>query len=226
VVFFTSDISRFTFRVIIIMQKITSIEPQKRKGRFNVFLDGEFAFGADKETIYDFGLRKNDDLTEEKIKEITEYNELNFGKKIAYSFLNYKPRTEKEIRKKLKEKKISDSSTDKVITILKDLKYLDDSKYAKQYLEEKLANNPKGKRVIAMKLAEKGINKEVIKSVIESEYNEDTETKKAKELLIKYLKKVRAKSDLDKRQKCYRYLLSRGFDYEIVKKVCKIENTD
>jgi regulatory protein len=209
------------------MQKITSIEPQKKiRGRFNVYLDGEFAFGADKETIYDFGLRKNDDLTEEKIKEISEYDELNFGKKIAYSFLSYKPRTEKEIRKKLKEKKISGTSIEKVITILKDLKYLDDGKYAKMYIEEKLANNPKGKRVIAMKLAEKGIGKEVIKSVIEAGYNEDTETKKAKELLAKYIKKVRAKSELDKRQKCYRYLLSRGFDYEIVKTACKIENPE
>ncbi len=209
------------------MSIITSIKPQKkRKGRFNVFLDGEFAFGADKETVYDFGLRKNDDLTEEKMKEITDYDELNFGKKIAFSFLNYKPRTEKEIRKKLKEKKISEASIEKVITILKNLKYLDDSKYAKMYLEEKLANNPKGKRVIAMKLAEKGINKEVIKSVIDKEYNEDTETQKAKELLAKYIKKVRAKSEMDKRQKCYRYLLSRGFDYEIVKEVCKIENND
>ena len=208
------------------MQKITSIEPQKRKGRFNVFLDGEFAFGADKETIYDFGLRKNDDISEDKIMEIREYDELNFGKKIAFSFLNYKPRTEKEIRKKLKEKKISDASTEKVIKILKDLKYIDDSKYAKTFLEEKLANNPKGKRVIAMKLAEKGIAREVINSVIESEYNEDTETKKAKELLAKYLKKVRAKSEMDKKQKCYRYLLSRGFDYEIVKSVFKIEDSE
>lgn len=209
------------------MQKITSIEPQKKiRARFNVFLDGEFAFGADKETIYDFGLRKNDNLTEEKIKEITAYDELNFGKKIAFSFLNYKPRTEKEIRKKLKEKKISETSIEKVITILKNLKYLDDSKYARMYLEEKLANNPKGKRVIAMKLAGKGINKEVIKSVIDTEYNEDTETRKAKELLAKYLKKVRAKSEMDKKQKCYRYLLSRGFDYEIVKEVCKVENTE
>jgi regulatory protein len=208
------------------MPKITSIEPQKRKGRYNIFLDGEFAFGADKETIYTFGLRKNDDLTDEKIEEIKNYDEFNFGKKIALNYLNYKQRTEKEIRKKLKEKKISEKSTDKIISILKDLKFLNDDQYAKMYLEEKLANNPKGKRVIAMKLAEKGISKEVINNVIDSKYSEDTEIKKAKELLSKYLKKVRAKSESDKRQKCYRYLLSRGFDYEIVKSACKIENAD
>lgn len=208
------------------MQKITGIESQKRKGRYNVFIDGDFAFGADKETIYTFGLRKNDELTENKINEIKEYDEFNFGKKIAYRFLSYKPRTEKEIRKKLKENKISEKSTEKVISTLKELKYIDDSQFAKMYLEEKLANNPKGKRLIAVKLAEKGINKEVISSVIDSQYSEDNEIKKAKELLKKYLKKVRVKSESDKKQKCYRYLLTRGFDYEIVKSVCKIENTE
>jgi regulatory protein len=208
------------------MPRITSIEPQKRKGRYNIFLDSEFAFGADKDTVYKFGLRKNDELNENKIKEIRDYDEFNFGKKIAYNYLNYKPRTEKEIKKKLKEQKINDKNIDKIISTLKDLKYLDDSQYAKLYIEEKLTNNPKGKRLIAIKLAEKGINKEVINNVIESQYDEEKEIKKAKEVLTKYLKKVRAKSELDKRQKCYRHLLSKGFDYEVVKSACKIEDSN
>ena len=60
---------------------ITSIEEQKKKGRFNIFLDGEFAFGLYKETIYDFGLRVKDNLTEEKVRELKSYDEINFGKK-------------------------------------------------------------------------------------------------------------------------------------------------
>jgi regulatory protein len=208
------------------LQKITSIEPQKRKGRYNIFLDGEFAFGADKETIYTFGLRKNDELAEDKINEIKEYDEFNFGKKIAFRFLNYKPRTEKELRKKLKENKISEKSTEKVISVLKNLKYLDDGHFAKMYLEEKLANNPKGKRLIAIKLAEKGINKEVISNVIDSQYSEDKEIEKARDVLKKYLKKVKAKSESDKKHKCFRHLLSKGFDYEIVKAACNITNSD
>lgn len=208
------------------MQKITSIEPQKRKDRYNIYLDGEFAFGADKDTIYHYGLRKNDELGEDKTKEIKDYDEFNFGKKVAFHFLNYKPRTEKEIRKKLKEKKISENNSDRVINTLKDLKYLDDNQYAKLYLEEKLSNNPKGKRLISMKLTEKGISKEIISNVIGSQYDEEKEIKKAKELLAKYLKKVRAKSEMDKKQKCYRHLLSKGFDFDIVKTVCNIENSN
>lgn len=208
------------------MQKITSIEPQKRKGRYNVFLDEEFAFGADKETIFHFGLRKNDELSEDKIKEIKDYDEFNLGKKTAFSYLGYKPRTEKELIKKLKEKKISGKNIDKTLKILKELKYLDDGQYAKMYLEEKLSHKPAGKRLISMKLAGKGINKEVIEDVMASQYSEEKEKKKAKELLSKYIKKIKAKSDLDRKQKCYRFLLSKGFDYEIVKSVCSIESTD
>lgn len=206
------------------MSKITSIEPQKRKGRYNIYLDGEFAFGADKETIYTFGLRKNDELIESKINEIKEYDEFNFGKKIAFRFLNYKPRTEKETIKKLKENKISEKSVEKVIIALKNLKYLDDEHFAQMYLEEKLTNNPKGKRLIAIKLAEKGIKKEVIDKVMESQYSEEQEIKKANELLKKYKVKVRVKTDTEKKQKCYRYLLSKGFEYDIVNQVCKTQD--
>ena len=95
--------------------KITAIEKQKKEGRYNIYLDGEFAFGLYKESIFDFGLRVNDELDENKITEIRECDETGFGKKVAYGFLNFKQRTEKEVRKKLKEKKISPKSTDKII---------------------------------------------------------------------------------------------------------------
>ena len=198
------------------MPIITSIEPQKKDGRYNIFIDGEFAFGAYKDTIYNFGLRKNDELTDDKLKEIRDTDELNFGKKVAYTFLSYKPRTEKDVRKKLKEKKISTENIDKIVSFMKQFKYLDDSTFAIQYLEAKLARKPEGKRLIAMKLAGKGVDKEIIGGIIDAKYNEETEISKARELLEKYYKKVKAKSEVDRKRKCYQHLLSKGFDYEII----------
>ena len=198
------------------MPIITSIEPQKKDGRYNIFIDGEFAFGAYKDTIYNFGLRKNDELTDDKLKEIRDTDELNFGKKVAYTFLSYKPRTEKDVRKKLKEKKISTENIDKIVSFMKQFKYLDDSTFAIQYLEAKLARKPEGKRLIAMKLAGKGVDKEIIGGIIDAKYNEETEINKARELLEKYYKKVKAKSEVDRKRKCYQHLLSKGFDYEII----------
>jgi len=201
--------------------KITSIEKQKKEGRYNIFLDGEFAFGLYKETIYEFGLRVNDEITPKQAEEIKTRDEIGFGKRVAYRFLNYKQRSEKEVRKKLKEKKLSDGSIDIVISSLKDLKYINDESYAKSYLQSKILRKPEGKRVLKMKLADKGIPKEIAENILSEQYPPETETEKAAELLRKYEKKVRAKTPAEKKQKCFRFLLSKGFDFDTVNEVLR-----
>ena len=207
----------FLFKIIdLSMSKITNIEQQKKEGRYNIFLDGEFAFGAYKETIYNFGLRVNDELDEKKISEIKSYDEINFGKKVAYRFLNYKPRSEKEVITKLKEKKISQKSINDIIRSLKSLNYLDDRQYAKMYIEEKLLRKPEGRRLLEIKLNRKGLDKETVQNIMDENYSEETEIKKIVDLLIKYEKKVKAKTFPEKKQKCYRFLISKGFGYDLV----------
>ena len=203
---------------------ITSIEEQKKKGRFNIFLDGEFAFGLYKETIYDFGLRVKDDLTEEKINEIKSYDEINFGKKAAIRFLNYKQRTEKEVHDKLKGFKLSEESINKIMLFLKEFKFVNDENYAKLFVESKKILKPEGRRTVRMKLAQKGIGKELSEKSVRENYSEEEEFNKAKELYDKYRKKVRGKNEADKKQKCYRFLLSKGFTYDLIREVMRIED--
>ena len=198
------------------MAKISSIEKQKKEGRYNIFLDGEFAFGAYKETVFNFGLRVNDELDEKKIVEIKSYDEINFGKKVAYRFLNYKPHSEKEVITKLKEKKISQQSINTILDSLKSLNFLDDKKYAKMYIEEKLEHKPEGRRLLEIKLNRKGLDKETVQNIMEENYSEETEIIKIEDLLLRYKKKVRAKTLSEKKQKCYRYLLSKGFAYDLI----------
>jgi len=202
--------------------KVTKIEKQKKeRTRYNVFLDGEFAFGLYDDTILKFGLRTGDELEEKKIKVIKEFDEFNSGKKIAYSFLSYRQRSKKELTKKLKDKKISEAVIDKIIELLEEQKYIDDSSYAKMYIETKIRNKPLGKRLLQNKLYEKGIDKDNVEKILNENYSEEKEIESAKKLFKKYSKKIKGE---DKKQKCYRYLLSRGFDYEIVNKVVNIEN--
>ncbi|MCI0473131.1 MAG: RecX family transcriptional regulator [Ignavibacteria bacterium] len=205
--------------------KITSIEHQKKEGRFNIFLDGEFAFGLYRETVYNFGLRVNDELTQPEIDRMRSEDELNFGKKVAFRYLNYKPRSEKEVRTKLLQKKISEKTIGEIITLLKDLKFIDDANYAKMYVESKVTLKPEGRRVLKMKLAGKGIEKELSQKTVEENYPEETEIKKAKDLINKYSKRVKAKNPADRKQKIYRHLLSKGFAYDVISMVLKIEES-
>jgi regulatory protein len=203
--------------------KITSIEHQKKDGRFNIFIDGEFAFGLYRETVYNFGLRVNDELTQPEIDRMRTEDELNFGKKVAFRYLNYKPRSEKEVRTKLYQKNISEKTIDEIITVLKDLKFIDDANYAKMYVESKVTLKPEGRRVLKMKLAGKGIEKELSLKTVEENYTEEIEIRKAKDLINKYSKRVKAKNPADKKQKIYRHLLSKGFSFDVISRVLKIE---
>lgn len=200
--------------------KITKIEKQKKdRHRYNIFLEGEFAFGLYEDSILKFGLRTDDELDDEKIKEMKEFDEYGFGKKTAYSYLSYKQRSRKEVEKKLKQKKVSDDTIAKVIELLEKQKYLDDKTYAKNYLEDKLNSKPIGKRLAKLKLCEKGIDKATVDKTIDDNYSEEKEFELAGQLLLKYAVKVKYKDETGKKNKCYRYLISRGFDFEIVSRV-------
>lgn len=203
---------------------ITSIEEQKKKGRYNIFLDGEYAFGLYKETIYHFGLRTKDELDEKRIEELTSYDEINFGKKVAYRFLNFKPRSEKEVRSKLKGHKLSEESINIIIDSLKEFKFINDEQYAKMYIESKISLKPEGRRWLNVRLAQKGIGKETAEKTVEENYSEETEFQKARELYLKYEKKLKDKTTVEKKQKCYRHLLSKGFSFDLINRVMKLED--
>ncbi|MEP7146628.1 MAG: RecX family transcriptional regulator [bacterium] len=203
--------------------EITKIEKQKKfKNRYNIFLDNQFAFGLFEDTILKFGLRTGDKPEEPILKEIREFDEFGYGKKIAYSFLSYKQRSKKEIIKKLSQKKISSATIEKITDLLENQKYVDDKIYAKNFLEDRLTHKPVGKRLARLKLLEKGIEKEIAENIIEENYSGEKEFELANEVLKKYQKKIRYKDDADKKSKCYRFLISKGFEFEVVSRVLSI----
>lgn len=204
---------------------ITKIEKQKKgNNRYNIFLDGEFAFGLYKDTIADFGLRVNDLLDEFRIARIKESDEFNFSKRTAFKYLSYKSRSKKDVYKKLKEKKISDETIRKVISYLEEQKFLDDRAYAKMFVQSQLLNKPIGKKTLTIKLMQKGFDKELIEEILENNFSEETEIENAKKLLKKYSLKIKSEDPFKKRKKSFAYLVSRGFDYEIVNRLLDSES--
>lgn len=197
--------------------KITEIKKQQKgKDRFNIFIDGNFAFGLYKDTIADFGLRVNDDLSETRISEIKEIDEFNFGKKAAFDFLSYRQRSRKEVYDKLKLKKISEHTISKILLFLENLNYVDDRVFTKSFIASAASGKPSGKKLILQKLLKKGIDKNLAESILNENYNEMTEYENAKILLLKYLPKIRQKENYEIKKKCFAYLASRGFDYETI----------
>lgn len=160
----------------------------------------------------------------------------------AFHFLSYRPRSEKEIRDKLLMKKAPQDILERVIASLKENNFLDDRKYARWFMENRLRFNPKGLRIIKMELKQKGVDREIIDEAIKilestrDENQEDPSTslsektsvdfESAKKLVEKKLPRYK---DLEKQQiyqKLGAFLARRGFGWDIIKKSIDDAMTD
>ena len=86
------------------MSEVTSIEPQKKKERFNIFVDGKFAFGLDAETVVKSGLKIGQEISEKEIEKLVFENEIKKLMEKALRFLAFRPRSEKEVHSQLNKK--------------------------------------------------------------------------------------------------------------------------
>jgi regulatory protein len=146
---------------------ITSIEKQKRsKKRYNIYADGEFFCGLYADTILKFGLNVNADCSRAKLHEIKDYDEYIYGREAALNFLSYRVRTANEIRKKLKEKKLSTKITAKILSYLEESGLINDEEFARTLVEENIKRKPAGLRVLRKKLFEKGVPRQVGEKVL------------------------------------------------------------
>lgn len=214
------------------MPQITSIEPQKRKERFNVFLDGAFAFGASRETLLENNLKIGQDLEDTQIKKILKGEQLVKLLNLALNYLSYRQRSEKEVTDYLVGKIVKIENIPQklaresllistIVARLKNYKYLDDLEFAKSWVESRLRSKPRGTRLIKLELLKKGIKGEIIGRVISTNLDEVDLARKAIEKKLKNWQKL---TDLEFKKKVYSFLLSRGFTFDTVKKTIAILN--
>ena len=193
------------------MKKITDIREQlKNKKRVSVYLDGEFYCGLDLISALKYRLKVGEFIDESRLVKIQYEAELQACFDRALNFISSSVKTQKQIQDKLKKLGYLDEIIENVIEKLKSYGYIDDSDYAKRFTNT--YKSTKGKRLIKLELMKKGvkdIDAQTALNEIESQQDAcDT-------LADKYLKN----KEKDKKNilKCYKYLLSKGFDYDEAK---------
>jgi len=203
------------------MPIITSIKPQRNGRRVNVYLDGAFGFGIDLDNLVLSGIKINKEFTEEEVEKIIKKAEFQKTWEKLLKFASLRPRSEKEIKDWFRRKKVHESLHKDLFNRLKYLDLIDDHKFAEWWVEQRITFKPKGKRALTMELREKGIKKEVINQVLaDSPIDEE---KMAKELLAKNAYKWERLPNLKAKQKMSEFLLRKGFSWEIVKKIVRID---
>ncbi|MBR2385273.1 MAG: RecX family transcriptional regulator [Clostridia bacterium] len=195
------------------MKVITDIKPQvKTPTRCSIYLDNAFYCGLELETVMRHRLKIGDQIEPEKLDEIQFDSERVRALDKALSFVTKSKKTQKQVKEHLFSKGYTEQTVESVIEKMKDYRFLDDGDYAESYA--KSYSKTKGKKLIEMELKKRGISEEDMSLAIE---NIGDQTESAVLIAEKYLKnKQKDKANL---LKCYKYLLSKGFDYEVSKTV-------
>lgn len=200
-------------------KKITRIEVGKRnKDRVNVYLDEEYAFSCSAELMYKHNLKKDTTIDEENIYDIIKKDNTMKCRSSALRIVERSCKTEDEIREKLLLKEYDENSINVTVEFLKEYSLIDDEKYAKTYVKDRMKRE--GKNKIKYSLKRKGINEEQILEAI-SNIDSDEEEEIARKLAIKKYN-VLTKRESDKlklKQKMTRFLVSKGYNYELANRV-------
>lgn len=203
------------------MKTITEISTQKKNPkRCNLYLDGEFFCGVELITVMQARLKVGAKISEQKLNEIVIASEREKAMQLALNYVSRSLHTKAQIEKYLKGKGFLPEIVTEVLNKLKEYGYINDDGYAKAYINEKKSS--KGKRLIKYELKLKGVDEKIIDKELDGDFSEE---EGAMRVALKFFKGK--EKTYENTVKCYRRLLSKGFDYDVAKSVVeKIKDED
>jgi regulatory protein len=197
--------------------KIVSITKHKRKKNyyFVCFDEGE-AVSLPDEVILRHGLANGCELTEDELNDIIKEEETYAAMDTSLHLLGFRQRSSRELRDRLRQNKISDPVIDRTATRLRELGYLNDQRFAKDYAQS-LGQKGKGPYLIKAELLKKGIDRETVSEIM-ADFKEsgEQERERLKTLAECKLRQMQGLPPRVVAQRLAGFLARRGFSPEAV----------
>jgi regulatory protein len=196
---------------------ITRIAPLPRAAsRFAVDLDGRAGLTLGEETLLRSGIQVGDALDEAAVAALLAADETSRATEAALVFLAQRPRSEREVRTRLRRGGYRDEAIAQVIARLHDWRYLDDVDFARRWVENRVTHRPRGQRLLQQELRQKGIDAETAREVIAAA--ELDEAAAAEDLARHRLASYTGDDPAAVRRRLSAYLARRGYDYDTIRR--------
>ncbi|MCC8119555.1 MAG: RecX family transcriptional regulator [Bacteroidales bacterium] len=128
---------------------------------------------------------------------------------------------EGEMREKLRKWGIAQDDADKIIDKLKHDRFIDDARFTRSYMRDKLWLARWGRIKVSMALAQKRVRREIIQEAMDG-IDEERYVQSLAELITAKLKsKPELLESAEGRAKIYRFAASRGYESSIISKALK-----
>jgi len=195
---------------------VSAVEPQKRhKGRYNVYIDGEYAASLGMEALVTFGIREGAPIDMETLKEAVSRDNAQYAFDSAAKLLAHKMRTRAELTERLVGRGIDEAAAEEAMDKLASYGYVNDAAFAKEYVRSAVQTGRWGRKAVEYRLKEKGLPQSVIDEAL-SEYTEEDEKEIAKKQFEAAAGRLKGAEAKIQRRKIYETLARHGFDYGII----------
>ena len=166
------------------------------------------------------GLKKGDEISEDRFSLLIEQNKLFHIKQRAFRLLGRRQHSSSELRRKLWNKDYEQKLIDEVIEDLKKNGYLNDKEFIRAFVAEKSKTKNWSIKRIKGELFKRGVASKLIDEMLNEQPTESDYESAMKLANKKY--EVLLKRNLEHkkmRNKLTTYLFSKGFEYELIKEV-------
>jgi len=200
--------------------EITRVERQKKADHRYIIHFGAYNMTVHEDVMIKYRMITGSRFMKSDLEQIVLADERQRAYVEGLRYLGHKPRTALEMTRRLREKEIGETIIRETVERLQREQYIDDPLYAKQWAEQRITSQRKGKMWIRQELREKGIDKSLIAEALDH-ISPEQELQSALESARKKWNLIRGEVP-DKRRKTGAYLMRRGFTGEMVRRVLQI----
>ena len=190
----------------------------KKKGRY--FLLG--ITGSEKpvrfhpDIIAEYTIYEGKELQESEYETVLDRNLFRLAWESAMRMLSRRAHCEQDLRRKQIAKGVKSGTADNVLSECRRLNLIDDAKFAVDYIRE-LIEAGNGRQLIKIKLSRKGVPGEILEESLEKSFSDSDESRAAETAFRKKLPSLKHEKNVrKKKEKLYRYMISKGFGYDVI----------
>ena len=132
---------------------------------------------------------------------------------------------QQEMRDKMRRWELDETVQNRIIDRLIKERYVDDERYARAFVKDKIRYNKWGRRKVQQALWKKRIDADVQQRVLD-EIDAKEYLDVLRPLLKQKRKSIKAESDYELNQKLLRFALGRGFGFDIIRQCLDVGEED
>jgi regulatory protein len=193
---------------------------KKGKNDVTIYFDSDSILFLAVEVFLKSGLKKGDDISDDRFSLLIEQNKLYHIKQRAFRLLGRRQHSASELKRKLWNKDYEQKLIDEVIAHLNKNGYLNDKEFALTFVQEKSKTKNWSTKRIKGELFKRGIAAKLIDKILSDRSKE--EDFESAMILAKKKYEVLQKRNIESKElqiKLSTFLFSKGFDFDLIKDI-------